>query len=174
MKANIAFLYSNNISLSKNIARQVSEQMQIKLYIVEDRASLMLNEEGVLKEFIKRKFGENSYINGVFDPFVVYGLDFANSPELDRLQHLMNVKILDELNDIENFVLVVSNQLIETGILHLSDNLIVCKFIAGEEYDEYICTESIRDIAKYYIEPNDIQAMTLTLRGCLVECFKSI
>lgn len=168
---NIAFLYSNDHSHSCEIGKIVCEQIGIKTYIVENRAAELLSEEGPLKDRIIREFGKESYKNGKFNPIIVEGLDFSTSPEISWLQEMMNDIIINELKKRKDNVLVITNQLIETGLLHLSDNLIVCRFFNQIEYDEYVNIDSIRNICAYYIEPGDIKYMTDTLRGCLIDCW---
>lgn len=171
MKSNIAFLHSNNITLAREIAQEVCTQMEIDLYIVEDRATMLLNEEGPLKDKIIEEFGLNAYIDGRFNPDIVDGLDFSTSSQLTDIQNLMYEAIVEELSNIEERILVVSNEIIQTGLLHLSDNMIVAKFRTGEEYDEYISVDSMQDICAYFIEPGDVNVMALTLRGCLIDCW---
>lgn len=171
MKNNIVFLYSNNTTLSSQMAWEVCSKMDIDHYIVEDRAAEMLNENGPLKRKIIEEFGEDSYIDGKFNTHIVDGMDFTTSPQLSRLQSLMNDMIVKELESIETKVLVITNQLIEAGLLHLSSNLIVAKFLNGKEYDEYISIESIKEICSHFIEPNEIDVMSLTLKGCLIDCW---
>jgi len=169
MKNNIAFLYSNNYSLSCLIAREVSDDLSIDFYNVEDRAAEMLMEEGPLKNKIIELFGEDSYKNGKFNVSITEGLNFATSPKLTKMQNYMNDLIITELNHINHNVLVVSNEIIETGILHLSNNLIVANFKDGKNYGEYISIESIKEISAYFIDSDDIDIMTYTLRGCLID-----
>ena len=172
MKNNIAFLYSNDHTLSCKIAKEVSDQMKINTYIVEYRAVAMLTEEGPLKEFIIKEFGEESYDeSGNFNTSLFEGMESSNSPGLDKLQEKMNGVIIDELKSLDEYTLVISNQLIETGILHLSSHLIVCEFKDVKEYDEYVSIDSIKSIGSYYIKPDGIAAMALALRGCLIECW---
>jgi len=172
MKNNIAFLYSNDHSLSCKIAKEVSDQMKIDTYIVENRAALMMTEDGLLKEFIIKEFGKESYDdNGNFNTSVFMGMESSDSPGLDRLQDKMNSLIIDELKSLDKYTLVISNQLIETGILYLSKHLIVCEFKNVKEYDEYVNINSIKNIGSYYIKPDGTAAMVLALRGCLIECW---
>jgi hypothetical protein len=171
MKSNIAFLHSNNITLAHRIAQEVCVQMDIELYYVEDRAAILLNEEGPLKDKIIEEFGLNAYIDGKFNPDIVKGLNFSTSESLTRIQNLMNEAIVNELNETENEILVVSNEIVQTGLLHLSNNVIVAKFRTGEEYDEYISVESMKDVCSYFIEPKELDEMVYTLRGCLIDCW---
>ena len=171
MKSNIAFLFSNNLPLALNIAQEVCTEMDVEIYPVEEKATSMLNDNESLKKKVVKEFGSEAYKDGKFDPSIVQGLDFSTSPELTRLQNMMNDEIIKELNSIDKNVLVVSDEIIQTGLLHLSDNLIVAKFKTGKEYDNYISIDSIRDISAYYIEPEEVEVMTYTLRGCLVDCW---
>ena len=174
MKNNIAFLYSNDHTLSCTIAKEISDQMGIDTYTVEHRAVSMLTEEGPLKEFIIKEFGKDAYDGDNFNTSVFEGMDSSNSPSLDKLQEKMNSLIIEELKSLEEHTLVISNQLIETGLLPLSENLIVCEFKDVKEYDEYININSIKDISMYYIKPDEIDVMVYSLRGCLIDCWDYI
>ena len=171
MKNNIAFLLSNNITLARAIAQEVCKMMDIELYYVEDRSVDLLNDEGPLKDKIIDAFGIEAYVDGKFNTDVVAGMDFSTSPILTEIQKLMYEAIIEELSEYEENVLVVSNEIIQTGLLHLSNHLIVAKFRTGEEYDEYINVDSARDICEYFIEPDELDVMAYTLRGCLVQCW---
>ena len=172
MKNNIAFLYSNDHAMSCVIAKDVSDQMNISTYVVEFRTVAMLKDEGPLKDFIIEEFGEDSYDEeGNFNTAVFKGMDSNNSPGLDKLQEKMNSLIIEELEALNENTLVISNQLVEAGLLHLSNNLITCEFKNVKLYDEYISIDSIRDISSHYIKPDDTDVMIYSLRGCLIDCW---
>jgi len=122
MKNNLVFLYSNNLKLSCNIAREVCGSIGCDIYIVEDEAALMLIKDGWFKETIIAKYGEESYISDKLNLDLFGIINSSGTDEMDNLQTIMNDTIIFDLKDKTNKTIVVSNQIIETGILHLSNN----------------------------------------------------
>lgn len=168
MKSNIVFLYSNYYSLSCKIAREISIELEMVFYDVEARASELILEEGPLKEFIIKEFGSKSYNNGKFELDLTNVLNSSDMDKLTTIQNLMNSLIVSELKSIEQPLLISSNQIIETGLLHLSDNLITIKFDNVIEYGEYINIDSIKSISKYYIEHESYADTLIALKGCIL------
>ena len=171
MKSKIALLHSNNLLESKRLAKQVCSNMQINVYCVEDRAYQLINEEGALKDFIIQELGEKAYKNGFFDTSLTNSFDFNNSAFLNKLQEIMYDYIVKEIESLDKLTLIISNQIIETGILHLSNNLIICEFKNSEETEESINLESLKTVASHYIQTDNFKNMSISLTGCLVYCF---
>lgn len=169
MKNKKIFIFSNSHSLSCLIAREVCDDLKIEIYNLEERATNLLSEEGELKNKIISIFGEKSYINNKFNTKILEGLDYSTSDKLSMIQNSMNDVICKEIKSINKNTIVVSNQIIESGLLYLSDELIVIQFDKVKEYEDNINIESIIPISSYFITPDEIDDMALTLKNCIIE-----
>ncbi|MBI5916571.1 MAG: dephospho-CoA kinase [Bacteroidetes bacterium] len=89
---------TGGIGSGKTTVCRIFEQLEIPVYYADERARVLMTEDGALVEKIKRLFGQQAYFeDGTLDRKYIGNIVFQDKPKLERLNSIVHPAVFEDV-----------------------------------------------------------------------------
>ncbi|MBS1683071.1 MAG: dephospho-CoA kinase [Bacteroidetes bacterium] len=131
MKRPLRIGVTGGIGSGKSLVCKIFSSLGIPVYDADSRAKKLMNEDALLCDQIKKKFGAESYVNGLLNREYLSRYVFNDSQKLQELNELVHPRVLEDSerwiikNKEATYIIKEAALLFESGSYKTLDKIIV-------------------------------------------------